>query len=164
MFFTRLISTVCSCAMVFACPLVQAEILKFTANLTTTQTVPPSDCVFENNPCSGTATLTVDTLSGSFSMSLTYTTGRVGAMHLDLGAPGTNGTIQVLLEGSKSVPLGNGTWRREVLMSDGLSIPVKNMTDLIAGNDYIVIFPSTPVTRRSPDLAGALRGQLRLVP
>jgi hypothetical protein len=53
----------------------QAKLLTFTANLTTTQTVPPSNCSVDRAPCFGTATLIVDTTTGAFSLTLKYTTG-----------------------------------------------------------------------------------------
>jgi hypothetical protein len=107
--------------------------------------------------------LWLDTETGAFSLSLKYITGKVGAMHIDHGEPGSNGKIAALLAGSKSVTCGDGTWCRDILITDGFVVPLKNISAMIAGEDYIVVFGKTPVPESSPDGQGAIRGQLKLV-
>lgn len=141
----------------------QSKLLTFTANLTTTQTVPPSNCSVDQAACHGTATLVVETTTGAFSLNLKYTGAALGAMHLDLGDPGMNGKIQLLLDGSKAVSCGTHTWCRDILMTDGYSIPMENLPDLTAGRDYLVVFSSTPRPIKNPDGPGAIRGQLQPV-
>ncbi len=141
----------------------QSKLLTFTANLATTQTVPPSNCSVDQAACYGSATLVVDTATGAFSLNLKYTGAALGAMHLDLGDPGTNGKIQVMLEGSKAVSCGTHTWCRDILMTDGYIIPMQNIPDLTAGRDYLVVFSSTPRPIKNPDGPGAIRGQLQPV-
>lgn len=141
----------------------QSKLLTFTANLATAETVPPSNCSVDHAPCFGTATLVVDTATGAFSLNLKYASAALGAMHLDLGDPGMNGKIQVMLEGSKAVPCGTHTWCRDILMTDGYIIPLQNIPDLTAGRDYLVVFSSTPRPVKNPDGPGAMRGQLQPV-
>ena len=145
----------------FTWPKAEAALLTFDANLTVAQTVPSSGCTFNGAPCFGTATLTLDTTTDAFSMSMMYTTGSVLNLHLDDGAPGTNGPTEVFLLSSLSVPCGSaGTFCRNILITDGFSIPSGNVSDLIAGNDYIV---ATAISS-SPDGSGQIRGQLQPVP
>ena len=132
------------------CTQAQAALLTFTANLTTAQTVPPSDCFVDNAPCYGTATLVVDTVTGVFSLNLKYTAPFVGSMHIDRGAPGTNGKILVFLKGPQAVSCGSRTWCRDIQMTDDFSIPVQNIQDLLAGRGYIVVFSSTGIWREKP--------------
>jgi hypothetical protein len=141
---------------VFTLPIARASLLTFTANLTVPQTVPPSGCTFNSSPCFGTATLIFDTVTDDLSMSMTYTTGQELNLHIDDGVPGTNGPTEVFLLGDLSVSCGVGTFCRNILMTYGFSVPSSNVSDLIAGNDYIV---ATTVSS-SPDGSGQIRGQL----
>jgi hypothetical protein len=137
-----------------------ASLLTFTASLTPDLTVPPSGCVFNGVPCSGTALLTIDTTTLAISLSMQYTVGAARNIHLNDGAPGTNGLTQIFLRGDLATPCGTGTFCRDIAMTDGFSLPVSNLSDLIAGNDYILVTQLSS----DPDSPGLIRGQLQAVP
>lgn len=145
---------------IFTWSTAQASLLTFTANLTPEQTAPPSGCTYNGDPCFGTATLVVDTSTDALSLLMTYTVGAAWNLHLDDGAPGTNGPTEVFLRGDLAVPCGVGTFCRDISMTDGFSLPSSNLSDLIAGKDYIVV---TEIST-SPDGSGLIRGQLQQVP
>jgi hypothetical protein len=145
---------------IFTWSTAQASLLTFTANLTPAQTAPPSGCTFNGAPCFGTATLVVDTNTDALSLLMTYTVGAAWNLHVDDGTPGTNGPTEVFLRGDLAVPCGVGTFCRDISMTDGFSLPSSNLSDLIAGNDYIVV---TEISS-SPDGSGLIRGQLQQAP
>jgi hypothetical protein len=138
----------------------EAALLTFTSDLTVAETSPSSGCTFNSAPCFGSATITVDTVTGDLSMAMTYTVGPAWNIHLDDGAPGTNGPTETYLRGDLAVACGTGTFCRNILMTDGFAIPLANLPDLIAGDDYLVI---TTVST-SQDGPGLIRGQLQAAP
>ena len=138
----------------------QASLLTFTASLTPGQTTPPSGCTFNGAPCSGTAVFTVDTVTFDIALSMQYTVGAAWNLHLNDGAPGINGPTEIFLRGDMSTACGTGTFCRTILFTDGFVLPSNNLSDLIAGNDYILVTQATG----DPDGPGLIRGQLQAVP